>query len=140
MRHVFKALVMNPVSISRVDFHDPGYLVVSDGRIEEVTDADPRARFSNAEFHDLSGFAILPGFVDTHVHLPQFAIMGIGNQTLLDWLSTYTYPEEARFSNPDYALRISETFFDALIANGTTCACIYCSIHDTATDIAFEVA
>src|SRR5207247_4966615 len=89
---------------------------------------------------DLTGFAILPGFVDTHVHLPQFAIMGIGGQSLLDWLSNYTYPEEARFSDPEYAWRISEAFFDALVANGTTCACIYCSVHETATDIAFDVA
>jgi guanine deaminase len=139
-RLVFKSLVMNPISISHADFYDPGYLVVCDGRIEELTDIDPRSRLGNAEFHDLTGFAILPGFVDTHVHLPQFAIMGIGSQSLLDWLSNYTYPEEARFSDPDYAWRISEVFFDALTANGTTCACIYCSVHERATDIAFEVA
>ncbi len=106
-RLVFKALVMNPVSISQADFYDPGYLVVYDGRIEELTDVDPRPLLANAEFHDLTGFAILPGFVDTHVHLPQFAIMGIGSQSLLNWLNTYTYPEEARFSEPEYAWRIS---------------------------------
>jgi guanine deaminase len=139
-RLVFKSLVMNPVSISHVDFYDPGYLVVNDGRIEELTDVDPRPRFADAEFHDFSGFAILPGFVDTHVHLPQFAIMGIGSDSLLAWLSNYTYPEEIRFSDPAYALQISENFFDALVANGTTCACVYCSVHETATDIAFEVA
>src|SRR5438270_466983 len=93
VRHIFKALVMNPVSISQVDFYDPGYLVVRDGRVEELTEADPRSRFPGAEFHDLSGYAILPGFVDTHVHLPQFAIMGIGGESLLDWLDRYTYPE-----------------------------------------------
>jgi guanine deaminase len=140
MRHVFKSLVMNPVSVDRVDFHDPGFLVVCDGRVEELTDVDPRSRFPEAEFHDLSGFAILPGFVDTHVHLPQFPIMGIGSESLLVWLDRYTYPEEMRFSDPQYALRISESFFDALVAGGTTCACIYCSVHEIATDIAFESA
>src|SRR5215510_1636929 len=102
IRLVFKSLVMNPVSISRVDFYDPGYLVVCDRRVEELTNVDPRPRFPNAEFHDLSGFAILPGFVDTHVHLPQFATMGIGSDSLLTWLDSYTYPEETRFSNPEY--------------------------------------
>src|SRR5262249_6279790 len=139
-RLVLKSLVMNPVSINRVDFHDPGYLVVYDGRIEELTSVDPRPRLPDAEFHDLSAFAIIPGLVDAHVHLPQFAIMGIGSDSLLTWLSNYTYPEEMRFSDSGYAYRISEGFFDALIANGTTCACIYCSVHETATDIAFEVA
>jgi guanine deaminase len=138
--HIFKALIMNPVSITRADFYDPGYLVVRDGRIQELTAADPRPRFADSEFHDLSGFTILPGFIDAHVHLPQFAIMGVGGESLLEWLNNCAYPEEMRFSDPEYALRISEMFFDALLTNGTTCACIYCSVHEGATDIAFEVA
>lgn len=138
--HIFKSLIMNPVSLNRVQFLDPGYLVVTGRRIAELTTTDPRARFPRAEFHDLSGFAILPGFVDTHVHLPQFSIMGIGSGSLLSWLETLTYREEERFANPDYALRMSERFFEALVANGTTCASIYCSVHEAATHAAFEAA
>jgi guanine deaminase len=140
IRHVFKSLVMNPVSLNRVDFFNPGYLVICNGRIEGLTEVDPRPRFENAEFHDLSGLAILPGFIDTHVHLPQFPIMGIGTGPLLTWFDKYALPEEERFSDSEYALRISETFFDALVANGTTCACIYSTVHEAATEIAFEVA
>jgi guanine deaminase len=114
--------------------------VVRDGKIEELTAADPRTRFANAEFHDLNAFAILPGLIDTHVHLPQFAIMGIGGDSLLEWLDNTAYPEEMRFSDLQYARRISEMFFDALVMNGTTCACIYCSVHEAAADIAFDVA
>jgi guanine deaminase len=139
-RLVFKSLVINPASIRHADIYDPGYLVVHEGRIEELAGVDPRPRLADAEFHDLSGFAIIPGLVDTHVHLPQFAIMGIGSQSLLDWLRNYAYQEEMRFSDPAYARRISEKFFDALVVNGTTCACIYCSVHESATDIAFDVA
>src|SRR5262249_34674717 len=118
LKKIFKALVFNPVSIDRVDFHYPGYLVIRNGLIEELSEDDPRPRYEGAEFHDLSGFAILPGFVDTHVHLPQFAIMGIGSQPLLAWLDEYTYPEEMRFSDTGYARDISERFFAAMIANG----------------------
>jgi len=131
---------MNPVASDRVDYLEPGYLVVRDGRVETLTRHDPRPRYANAEFHDLSGFTILPGFVDTHVHLPQFAFMGIGGESLLSWLQDYTYPEEMRFADSGYALDISEKFFDSLVSNGTTCACVYCSVHESATDIAFEVA
>src|SRR5207302_7689099 len=53
---------------------------------------------------------------------------------------TYTYPEEARFSDPDYAAKISKAFFDELVANGTTTAVIYSSVHEQATDIAFNIA
>src|ERR1051326_2930399 len=137
IRRIYKALVMNPVTTERVDFYNPGYLVVSNGRIERLQSEDPRGEFADAEFRDLSAYAFLPGFVDTHVHLPQFAIMGIGSQSLLDWLKQYTYPEEMRFSDPDYARTISDQFFSALVANGTTCAVIYCSVHEQATGIAF---
>jgi len=140
IRRIFKALVMNPVTVDQVEYYDPGYLVVSDGRIEQLTADDPRPRLRQAQFIDLSGLAILPGFVDVHVHLPQLAILGIGSGSLLDWLNDYTFPEEARFADSEYARNISERFFSALIANGTTCASIYCSVHEQATDIAFEAA
>jgi guanine deaminase len=137
---VFKGLIMNPVSLDRVDFYAPGYLVVRDGRIERLTDRDPRSEFPSAPFHDFGPCAILPGFIDTHVHLPQLAIMGIDGGTLLEWLKLYTFPEEERFSNPEYAQVISRLFFAQLIANGTTCAAVYCSVHAEATDIAFQSA
>jgi guanine deaminase len=82
----------------------------------------------------------VPGFVDAHVHLPQYAIMGKGTGELLTWLSTYTFPEEARFSDAEYASRIADAFFDEMLANGTTTAAIYSSIHEEATDIAFRTA
>jgi guanine deaminase len=66
--------------------------------------------------------------------------MGIGSESLLSWLQDYTYPEEIRFSDTGYAQEISERFFAALISNGTTCACIYCSVHEKATDLAFQAA
>jgi guanine deaminase len=131
---------MNPVSPGRVERLEPGFLVVAGDRIERLTREDPRPELESAEFVDLTGRVILPGFVDTHVHLPQFAIMGVGKGELLTWLNTYTYPEEARFADPDYAARISGQFFDAMIANGTTTAAIYSSVHENATDIAFATA
>jgi guanine deaminase len=131
---------MNPVGIDQVDYYDPGYLSIEDGCITGLSTEDPRPRNIDAVFHDFSGFAILPGFVDVHVHLPQFPIQGIGSESLLSWLEEYTYPEEARFSNLDYAERVSQAFFDALVANGTTCAAIYCSVHEEATDLAFQLA
>src|SRR5436309_2857493 len=119
-RRVFKALVMNPLAPDRVEFYDPGYLVVADEKVERLSREDPRKEFPSAGFIDLGRQVVLPGLVDTHVHLPQFGIMGIGAGELLTWLNTYTYPEEARFADPEYAAKISETFFDEMLANGTT--------------------
>lgn len=140
LRRIFKALVLNAVEPERIESYDPGYLVTNGATIERLSPEDPRGEFPAAEFVDLSGNVIIPGFVDTHVHLPQFAIMGIGQGELLDWLNNYTYPEEARFADEDYAATIGEKFFDAMLANGTTTAAIYSSMHERATDIAFSIA
>ena len=96
--------------------------------------------YPDAEFIALDGKTIVPGFVDAHVHLPQYAIMGKGSGGLLEWLTNYTFPEEARFSDAAYAARIAEMFFDEMIANGTTTAAIYSSVHEQATDLAFRAA
>jgi guanine deaminase len=133
-------MVMNPLSPERVDVYEPGYLLVNGPHIQMLTAVDPRPDFPDAVFVDHAGKTLLPGLIDTHVHLPQFAIMGSGSGELLAWLNQYTYPEESRFADADYAERISLLFFDALLANGTTSACVYCSVHEQATDIAFAVA
>jgi guanine deaminase len=140
LRRIFKGFVLNPLARDRVESYAPGYLVVGGETIERLTREDPRPEFPAAEFVDFGTKQILPGFVDTHVHLPQFAIMGIGVGELLDWLNTYTYPEEARFSNLEYAARIAQEFFDALLKNGTTAAAVYASVHEQATDLAFNAA
>ncbi len=137
---VFCGVVIHSTGSTRLEVCDPGYLTVVRGRIAELTRVDPRPKYPGAAFQDFGRKIVLPGFIDTHVHLPQFGIMGIGKGELLDWLNNYTYPEEARFSDPEYATRISAAFFDALVANGTTTAMIYSSVHEQATDIAFSAA
>jgi guanine deaminase len=139
-KRVFKATVRNPVTPDRSDTYSPGYLVITGGLIEELTDEDPCPRLGSADYVDLGTQTIVPGFVDTHVHLPQFLIMGIGVGELLSWLTNYTYPEEARFADPRHAQDVTGRFFDAIVANGTTTAVIYSSVHEEATDIAFATA
>src|SRR3989442_1640968 len=139
-RRVFKGLLMSPVAPDNVDFYDPGFLVIDGEKIVRSAREDPRPEFPDAEFRDFGEKIILPGFVDAHVHLPQLAIMGAGKGELIAWLNTYTYPEEARFADPEYAETISKSFFDALVANGTTTAVIYSSVHEQATEIAFNTA
>ena len=139
-KRIFKAVIMNPLASNRVNSYAPGFLVIAGEKVDALTRTDPRPALPSAEFIDLGKKMIVPGFVDTHVHLPQFAIMGIGSGELLEWLNTYTYPEETKFADPEYAAAIAQKFFDALIAQGTTTAVIYSSVHEQATDIAFAAA
>ena len=42
----------------------------------------------------------MPGFVDTHIHAAQYQFAGTGyDLQLSDWLKTYTFPTEAKFSD-----------------------------------------
>ena len=73
---------------------------------------------------------LLPGLVDTHVHAPQWPQLGKALDRPLDvWLQKYTFPLEARYADLDFAQRVYENLVHTLIANGTTTAMYYATIH-----------
>jgi len=81
-----------------------------------------------------SGHYFLPGLVDLHVHAPQWPQLGTALDLPLEaWLQRYTFPLEAKCADPDYAEAIYESLVTALLANATTTAVYYGSIHVAAT-------
>ncbi|WP_456365565.1 guanine deaminase [Thermococcus sp.] len=126
-----------------VSFEDPsspreyGYMTVEEGRIISLSKERPSI---TGELVDYSGHLILPGFIDAHVHLPQFYSRGMISTSLLDWLEKFIFPAEMKFSDPGFAREASRKFFSTLIRNGTTTAVVYSSSHREATEIAFEEA
>lgn len=87
-----------------------------------------------------AGSLIVPGFVDMHVHLPQMEVAGCQEDNLLSWLERHIFPAESRFADATHAQAVSEWFFQALLANGTTMAAVFLTSHPEATRIAFETA
>ncbi|KAI1505987.1 guanine deaminase [Biscogniauxia marginata] len=82
------------------------------------------------------GEFLIPGFVDTHNHAPQWAQRGLGQSMhILDWLDKITFPNEARFSDPEYAKRIYSSCVDGFLKQGITTASYYGSMHAEATKI-----
>lgn len=80
------------------------------------------------------GQFLLPGFVDLHVHAPQWAQSGTAlDLPLYDWLNTYTFPLEAKFSDVDFAEKVYTHLVDTLLANGTTTVLYFASIHKEAS-------
>jgi guanine deaminase len=59
------------------------------------------------------------------VHYPQTAIIASWGKRLIDWLNSYTFPEEMRFADPAYAAEIANRYLDLTLANGTTTVCSY---------------
>ena len=73
---------------------------------------------------------LLPGLVDTHVHAPQWPQLGKALDRPLDeWLQKYTFPLEARYADTEFAERVYRSLVRTLIANGTTTAMYYATIH-----------
>jgi guanine deaminase len=83
---------------------------------------------------------ILPGFVDAHAHYPQTAMIASWGKRLIDWLNSYTFPEEIRFSDRAYADTIAARYLDLLLLNGTTSVASFCTIHPHSADALFEAA
>ena len=72
---------------------------------EQVDEVGKELGFDSATVTRLSESQfIMPGFVDTHTHAPQFVFTGTGyDERLLEWLQKYTFPVESRFANLDFA-------------------------------------
>jgi guanine deaminase len=110
-----------------------GYIVLESGVIFGVFDELPE-QYRSTPVTDYGDNLILQGFCDMHLHAPQYPMLGMGmDLQLLDWLKTYTFKTEARFSDTEYARRVYEQLASELIGNGTTRVCMFSSSHAEAT-------
>jgi len=96
-----------------------------------------RAHFTINDFEwvDLGPSRLLiPGFVDAHVHAPQYGFMGLGvGLPLLQWLDKYTFPFESRFSDLEFAKEMYEAACARHLRHGTTFCSYFATIHVEAT-------
>jgi len=118
-----------------------GGILVDEGRIVAVGGgAALRARYPAARVVDYGRRLISAGFVDAHVHYPQTAIIASWGKRLIDWLNTYTFPEEMRFADAGYAAEVAERYVGLALAHGTTSFCSYATIHPESVDAIFSAA
>ncbi|CCW59607.1 unnamed protein product [Phytomonas sp. EM1] len=115
-------------------------LVNSDGVIEKVLsrtehpdEYDRLLSVAKAE-HSLTelscGQYFMPGFVDLHVHAPQWPQLGKAMDCPLElWLHKYTFPLEAKYSDIEFAAKAYNSLVEALLANGTTCVAYFATAH-----------
>lgn len=105
-----------------------GDVFVSDGRIAEIGGTGRAAD----TVIDATDCAVIPGFVQTHIHLCQTIFRGAADDlALIDWLKQRVWPMEASHSAESIAasarLGIAE-----LIKGGTTCALTMETVNHTA--------
>lgn len=110
-----------------------GYIVVDGKTVVDTFEALPE-KYSDLEVVDFGDKIIIPGFVDMHLHAPQFANRGLGlDKELLDWLEVYTFPEESKYKDLEYAKKAYGKFVHELWKYGTTRSIVFATIHNEAT-------
>jgi guanine deaminase len=96
--------------------------------------------FRQMEVHDYADMIVMPGFIDAHIHFPQYRMLAAPGKDLLDWLTRFTFPEESRYADGAYAKAAAEIFLNRLFQHGTTSALAFCSVHKTCADALFAAA
>ena len=119
-----------------------GLLVVEGGQITALGEASALlpTLAPEVEVESLPDTLITPGFVDTHIHLPQTGMVGAYGEQLLDWLNTYTFPCERQFADKAHADEVAAIFVKELLRNGTTTALVFGSVHPESVEAFFEQA
>lgn len=106
-----------------------------DGCFAEVGADKTRAKDAVGD----AGCWIVPGFIDAHLHLPQWDRRGIDGSSVRSWHDEVVFPAEARFADAAFAQKLAESFVSGMIAMGTTTVAAYGSAFAEATERVFEV-
>jgi guanine deaminase len=124
---------------SQYVYIEDGLLIVDAGIIAEVGPyLDLKNKMEGIKIVDYKDKLITPGFIDTHQHAAQSAIVAAYGEKLLGWLDDYVFPAESTYSDKEAAKKDLNFFLDQLVQNGTTTAVCYGPLFYEATDVFFE--
>lgn len=139
MINIYKGNIVFTPSKDCFEIIENGYLCVKDGIILEVSSEIPE-KFTDYTLTDFGDKLIIPGFTDLHLHAPQFPNRGLGlDEQLLVWLEKYTFPEEKKYSDLEYAEKVFTKVAELLLRFGTTRAVIFNTIHIESTDLLMSI-
>ena len=132
---VIKGNICHTKNPCELDLHEKAYVVCVDGISKGVFDTLPE-EYRELPLCDFGDALILPGMVDLHVHAPQYAFRGMCmDLELMDWLNRYTFPEEEKYEDLEYAERAYGMFVDAIKHGATTRSCVFATRHRYATEL-----
>ncbi|MBO7303912.1 MAG: amidohydrolase family protein [Clostridia bacterium] len=135
---VIKGNICQTKSPKELDLHEGAFAVCVDGLSRGVFGTLPE-EYACLPLYDYGDALIFPGMVDLHVHAPQYAFRGTSmDLELMDWLNRYTFPEEEKYEDLEYAERAYGMFVDALKRGATARSCIFATRHRYATELLMQ--
>lgn len=139
MNFILKGNICYSKNINKIESIPNGYIICSNGKSLGVFEQIPK-EYDNFPIHDYGDRIIIPGLIDLHIHAPQYPFHGYGmDSELLDWLEHYAFPEEAKYSDINYANKAYKIFADCLLKSATTRACIFATIHTKSTILLMDI-
>lgn len=136
---IYKANILHTPTPQAFEIIPNGYVMVSNGYVLAVSPTLPK-EYSDAEIIDFGDALLIPAMNDMHVHAPQYRNMGIAmDMELLPWLNNYTFPEEARFQDCNYAQTVYRQFVHDLWENGTMRSSVFATCHLAPTKILADI-
>ncbi|EXJ94767.1 guanine deaminase [Capronia coronata CBS 617.96] len=113
---------------------------VADDKVDSLLSQHGLSRHSPTFTVLERGEFLIPGFIDTHNHAPQWTQRGLGRgKLIMEWLNKTTFPHEAKFQDPAYARKTYASCVDGFLKQGVTTAAYYGSLHGEATKILAEI-
>ena len=99
-----------------------GAVAITDDKIVAIDTSDAIGRlYAGATRIDVHGQVIMPGLINTHTHAPMVLFRGLADDlALMDWLTKYIFPAEARTVSPDFVRVGTRLAALEMIESGTT--------------------
>jgi guanine deaminase len=136
---VIKGNICQTINPKSLDLHQNAFVVCEDGISKGVFDLLPK-EYQGLPLHDFGDALVFPGMIDLHIHAPQFAFRGTSmDLELMDWLNQYTFPEEEKYEDLEYAKKAYAIFVDALKKSATTRSVMFATRHRYATELLMEL-
>lgn len=138
---IYKAHIIYTKQKDNFEVVENGYIGVDDnGCVTDVVSDPAMLNSEGAETIDLGDRLLIPAMNDLHVHAPQYRNQGLAmDMELLPWLQNYTFPEEMKFADPAYAVRMYRRFVHDLWRFGTMRSCVFATVHTESTRLLMDL-
>ena len=114
-KKIIKASFFHSPTYGDIEFLEHAILLVSDnGIISEIIRKEDENyqqilnQYSHeSNFIDFKDKVLLPGFIDLHIHAPQWPQAGLAlDDELSHWLNSFTFPLESKYKDINYAREV----------------------------------
>ncbi|MCY6957047.1 guanine deaminase [Clostridium brassicae] len=136
---VYRGNIIFTKSSEKFTVIENGYIFVKNGKVDKIK-SELSKEDEVYEIIDYKDKLIIPGFIDLHLHAPQYANLGLGmDKQLLEWLDEYAFPEESKFKDLMYTEKVYKKVVKELWRCGTTRSVVFGSVHKDATKILMDL-